>query len=70
MRREPLTFAGTPVPLGSTAELRLKVAESYAAEPVVGSDMAKAMGFLGKTKIPVIREYITRRIAAGKVAQR
>jgi predicted deacylase len=34
MKREPLTFAGTPVPLGSTAELRLKVAESYAAEPV------------------------------------
>ena len=32
--REPLTFAGVPVALGQTAELRLKVAESYAAEPV------------------------------------
>ncbi len=32
--REPLTFAGTPVALGETAELRLKVAESYTAEPV------------------------------------
>jgi uncharacterized protein len=32
--REPLSFAGTPVALGETAELRLKVAESYTAEPV------------------------------------
>jgi predicted deacylase len=32
--REPLAFAGTPVALGETAELRLRVAESYAAEPV------------------------------------
>src|SRR5437763_1206780 len=34
MTREPLSFAGSAVALGSTAELRLKVAESYAAEPV------------------------------------
>lgn len=34
MSREPLTFAGTPVAPGETAELRLKVAESYTAEPV------------------------------------
>ncbi|HSK78833.1 MAG TPA: succinylglutamate desuccinylase/aspartoacylase family protein [Thermoanaerobaculia bacterium] len=33
-RKEPMTFAGTPVALGETAELRLKVAESYTAEPV------------------------------------
>lgn len=32
--RQPLAFAGTPVALGETAELRLKVAESYTAEPV------------------------------------
>jgi predicted deacylase len=32
--REPLCFADTPVALGETAELRLRVAESYAAEPV------------------------------------
>src|SRR4029450_13793498 len=31
---EPMTFPGTPVALGETAELRLKVAESYTAEPV------------------------------------
>ncbi|HEX4964878.1 MAG TPA: succinylglutamate desuccinylase/aspartoacylase family protein [Thermoanaerobaculia bacterium] len=31
---EPLTFAGVPVAAGQTAELRLKVAESYTAEPV------------------------------------
>lgn len=33
-RREPLSLAGTPVPLGTTAELRLKVAETYTADPV------------------------------------
>ncbi len=33
-RTEPLAFCGTPVALGETAELRLKVAESYTAEPV------------------------------------
>ena len=33
-RSEPLSFAGSPVALGETAELRLKVAESYTAEPV------------------------------------
>jgi predicted deacylase len=33
-RSEPLCFAGSPVALGETAELRLKVAESYTAEPV------------------------------------
>jgi predicted deacylase len=33
-RTEPLTFCGTPVVLGETAELRLKVAESYTAEPL------------------------------------
>lgn len=33
-RTEPLTFCGTPVVLGETAELRMKVAESYTAEPV------------------------------------
>jgi predicted deacylase len=31
---EPLSFAGSSVAPGETAELRLKVAESYAAEPV------------------------------------
>jgi predicted deacylase len=34
IRAEPLCFAGSPVALGETAELRLKVAESYTAEPV------------------------------------
>ncbi|HKV12070.1 MAG TPA: succinylglutamate desuccinylase/aspartoacylase family protein [Thermoanaerobaculia bacterium] len=33
-RKEPMAFAGTPVALGETAELRLKVAETYTAEPV------------------------------------
>lgn len=33
-RKEPMTFAGTPVALGETAELRLKVAETYTAEPL------------------------------------
>lgn len=33
-RKEPMTFAGTPVALGETAELRLQVAETYTAEPI------------------------------------
>ncbi len=42
----------------------------YAAEPVVGQDTTKAVLLLSKSKIPVLREYITRRMAAGnKVAQ-
>lgn len=32
--REPLSFGGTQVALGETAEIRLKVAESYTAEPI------------------------------------
>ena len=32
--REPLTFCGTGVALGETAELRLKIGESYTSEPV------------------------------------
>ncbi|HEX5716108.1 MAG TPA: succinylglutamate desuccinylase/aspartoacylase family protein [Thermoanaerobaculia bacterium] len=32
--REPLSFCGNPVGLGETAELRLRVGESYTAEPV------------------------------------
>ena len=32
--REPLCFCGTPVGLGETAELRMRVGESYTAEPV------------------------------------
>ena len=37
-RREPLCFAGTPVPLGKTAELRLKVAETYRFRPAQNRD--------------------------------
>ncbi len=40
----------------------------YAAEPIVGSDTTKAVSLLAKTKIPIIREYITRRMTAGKLA--
>jgi putative membrane-bound dehydrogenase-like protein len=36
----------------------------YAAEPVVGQDTAKAVALLGKTKIPLLREYITRRMTS------
>ena len=37
----------------------------YAAEPIVAEGPAKAVGLLAKAKIPIIREYITRRMAAG-----
>lgn len=34
LHRDPLSFGGTAVALGETAEIRLKVAESYTAEPI------------------------------------
>jgi hypothetical protein len=36
----------------------------YATEPVVGKDVAAAAKLLAKTKIPVVRELITRRMTA------
>ena len=44
MTREPLAFAGTPVALGETAELRLKVAEFYTAEPVTVPTASELFG--------------------------
>jgi hypothetical protein len=41
----------------------------YATEPIVGSDTTKAVMLMAKSKIPVVREFITRRMTAGKVAQ-
>jgi putative membrane-bound dehydrogenase-like protein len=40
----------------------------YAAEPLAGKDVATAAKLLGKTKIPQIREYITRRMTAARTA--
>jgi putative membrane-bound dehydrogenase-like protein len=37
----------------------------YAAEAVAGKDVATAAKLLAKTKIPQVREYITRRMTAG-----
>ena len=37
----------------------------YAAEPVAGQGVATAAKLLAKTKIPQVREYITRRMTAG-----
>ncbi len=37
----------------------------YAAEPLAGKDVATAAKLLAKTKIPQVREYITRRMTAG-----
>ena len=36
----------------------------YAAEPVVGANRLNAVKLLTKTKIPLIRQYITRRMTA------
>jgi putative membrane-bound dehydrogenase-like protein len=36
----------------------------YAAEPVAGQSVASAARLLAKTKIPLVREYITRRMTA------
>jgi putative membrane-bound dehydrogenase-like protein len=38
----------------------------YAAEPLAGKDVATAAKLLGKTKIPQVREYITRRMTAAR----
>ena len=38
----------------------------YAAEPVVGANRLNAVKLLTKTKIPVIRQFITRRMTAGQ----
>lgn len=38
----------------------------YAAEPLVGKDTTSAVKLLGKTKIAMIRTFITRRMTAGK----
>jgi len=37
----------------------------WAAEPLAGKDVASAAKLLAKTKIPQVREYITRRMTAG-----
>jgi hypothetical protein len=41
----------------------------YAAEPVVGASTQNAVKLLAATKIPKVREYITRRMTAKPVAQ-
>ncbi|MBI3877992.1 MAG: hypothetical protein HY300_18865 [Verrucomicrobia bacterium] len=42
----------------------------YATEPIVAADPAKGALLLAKAKLPIAREYITRRLTAGKtVAQ-
>jgi hypothetical protein len=41
----------------------------YAAEPVVGASTQNAVKLLGATKIPKVREFITRRMTAKPVAQ-
>jgi hypothetical protein len=75
MQRTPIAQRGDVVEalLAHTEDVgdhNLPLMYWYAAEPIVGSDMSKAVGLLGKTKIPVIREFITRRMTAGRVAQK
>jgi len=39
----------------------------YAAEPAVARDSAKAIALLKASKIPVVREFIARRLASGSL---
>jgi hypothetical protein len=39
----------------------------YAAEPCVASDPAKAVALLKQCKIPVVREFIARRLATSSL---
>jgi hypothetical protein len=36
----------------------------YGIEPLVSSDRDRAVSLIGKTKIPQVRQYITRRLAS------
>jgi hypothetical protein len=38
----------------------------YATEPVIAANKIAAFQLLAKTKIPKVRQFITRRLAAGK----
>jgi hypothetical protein len=38
----------------------------YATEPIVAADPAKGALLLAKAKLPLVREYITRRMVASK----
>ena len=76
--RDSFTLGGTLIALGETAELRLKVAESYTAEPGTGlvpdrwpkppfSSIA-AIGFaLNAYAIGAERRYVTRAAARARV---
>jgi hypothetical protein len=37
----------------------------YATEPIVSADIASGAALAGKAKIPRVREFIARRLAAG-----
>jgi len=42
----------------------------YGLEPVVGKNRAKAAALIGKTQIPLLRQFITRRIAQPEASKR
>jgi putative membrane-bound dehydrogenase-like protein len=46
------------------SDANLPLMQWYALEPVVGSDAAKAAALLSQVKIPLIQEYVARRMAA------
>ena len=46
-------------------DLNLPLMIWYGIEPLVPADTDRAAGLLMKAKIPLVREYIARRIAAG-----
>ena len=48
-----------------SADQNLPLMYWYAAEPVAGQSVGAAAKLLTKTKIPQVREYITRRMTAG-----
>jgi uncharacterized protein YbaP (TraB family) len=50
---------------GDAQDQNLPLMYWYAAEPVVAQGTVSAAKLLAKTKIPQVREYITRRMTAG-----
>jgi hypothetical protein len=42
----------------------------YAIEPLVPADSKRAVSLMSQSKIPIVREYITRRLTASPAAKK
>ncbi|HEV8291393.1 MAG TPA: hypothetical protein VGP94_05700, partial [Tepidisphaeraceae bacterium] len=42
----------------------------YAVEPLVPADMKRAVALAGQSRVPIVREYITRRLASSPTTKK